>query len=82
MFELVNTLADATEEEKLRVSQFANAYQLYLNHKFEAGFVAFTNLLANSPSDKAILRHRDACKMYMTSPPPADWDGVVRMTEK
>ena len=78
----MNTLEAATEDDKLRVSQFSNAYQLYLNHKFEAGFVAFTALLAYAPNDKAILRHRDACKMYMAMPPPADWDGVVRMTEK
>jgi hypothetical protein len=82
VFELVNRQAAATDDERARVAQFASAYQLYLQQRFEAAFVSFTALAAAAPADKAAARHRDACRMYMASPPPRDWDGVMRMTEK
>ena len=82
VFELVSTLADATPEATARVQQFAQAYELYLNRQFAQAFVAFETLLAVTPHDRAALRHRDACHVYMDNPPPPNWDGVVRMTEK
>ena len=82
VFELVNTHKDATDDERRRVMQFNAACSLYRSRQFELAASAFTAVLQATPGDKAAARHVEACRMYIADPPPADWDGVVRMHEK
>jgi len=61
---------------------FAEALELYRDRQFAKAEKAFEALLAVYPGDGASKVYCDRSRRLAAEPPPEDWDGVWRLTEK
>lgn len=60
----------------------ASALERYYERDFEGAAKDFGALLEILPDDPIALLYLKRCAAYASSPPPADWDGVVTYEEK
>ncbi|MBA7638224.1 hypothetical protein ES703_45877 [subsurface metagenome] len=54
----------------------------YYNREFKKAAEYFLQVRKNLPEDRCSELFLGRCRTYLKSPPPADWDGAVAMTEK
>lgn len=82
VFELMDTAGDATPQRRALAQQTEQALTAYQRRDFAQARALCDSVLAAFPSDgpATVLRARAAA--FMQSPPPPDWDGVWRATEK
>ena len=81
IYNLINTVQNATTEEKELVAVFHQALAYYEDRKWEEarqGFKASQAIEASGPSEAYIKR----CDRFIATPPPDSWDGVYNLTEK
>ncbi|MCL2411822.1 MAG: adenylate/guanylate cyclase domain-containing protein [Treponema sp.] len=79
--ELLNTRQNAPPQETNLVNIFHQALDYYEKHNWKdalEGFKASLAIEGGGPSEVYIKR----CETFLTTPPPADWDGVYNLTEK
>jgi hypothetical protein len=55
---------------------------LYLNRQFARAMSEFGTVLEIDKDNKAAQLHLQRCQHFLQEPPPDDWDGVWRLTEK
>jgi class 3 adenylate cyclase len=81
IYELVNSMENATPEEKKQIEVFHQALDCYENQKWLEGVEGFresASMRDCGPSKYFLER----CKSYSVNAPPDDWDGVNDMSEK
>ncbi|GFO83103.1 MAG: hypothetical protein A49_27300 [Methyloceanibacter sp.] len=50
--------------------------------RFAGAVDLLDTILTANPDDGPSLRLRAMCRDWIETPPPEDWDGVTRLTEK
>jgi len=81
LHELLNTVEDATPQEKQLVTIFHQALDYFNNRKWREAAQGFKQSYAienGGPSAKYFKR----CETFLKEPPPDTWDGVSNLTEK
>jgi class 3 adenylate cyclase/HAMP domain-containing protein len=73
---------ELTDEEKVAWKYYKEGTELYYRRQFGAAAELFRKTLMLLPGDPGSLRYLERCRIYQSSPPPANWDGVEIMTEK
>ena len=71
-----------TEEKKKVLQYFAEGQKLYKLMNFKEALKQFEMALTVDPKDGPSLVYRDRCTLYISDPPPEDWDGVFVMKTK
>ncbi len=69
------SLADTTE-------LYLKALNLYKQMKFAEAISAFQAVLKIIPDDGPAKTYVERCHVFIENPPPADWNGVYRLTSK
>jgi adenylate cyclase len=64
------------------LSFYAQALSIYRQARFADALEAFQKCLAIIPDDSVTKVYIERCRTYIENPPPADWDGVWRLTKK
>jgi adenylate cyclase len=78
----LGTRADASPEE-LKIGQaWEKAFASYENRNFSEAKTIFASIYAEDPQDNTAKLYFDRCEKFISSPPPAEWDGVDNLTEK
>jgi adenylate cyclase len=81
LHELLNTMENASPQEKQLVAIFHQALDYYNNRKWREAAQGFKQSYAienGGPSAKYFKR----CEAFLKEPPPDNWDGVSNLTEK
>ncbi len=81
LHELLNTVEQASPQEKELVTVFHQALDYYNNRKWKEAAQGFRQSYAienGGPSAKYFKR----CEVFLKEPPPDTWDGVSNLTEK
>ncbi|MGC9454274.1 MAG: CHASE2 domain-containing protein [Phycisphaerae bacterium] len=74
--------ADATEQTRKGIEDFAEGVRLFQQRDFKAAEVAFRAAAQKVGDDKACKLYLDLCSRYQSEPPGDDWDGAVELTAK
>jgi adenylate cyclase len=88
LYELINTVENAAEDEKKLVEIFRQAMDSYEKRLWKEADEGFKNSLeietrlAANPDGGPSAIYLERCKNFCTKPPPDDWDGVHNLTEK
>lgn len=61
---------------------YARGVDHYFNREWDAGIEAFREVLDIHEEDGPATLFLARCREYAENPPPDDWDGVFRMTDK
>lgn len=70
-------------KEKLEMLKFYNkGLELYRGRSFAEAKKHFEKCLELVPGDGPSQIYVERCEVFMSAPPPADWDGVFVMTSK
>ncbi|OFZ23486.1 MAG: hypothetical protein A2202_09275 [Bdellovibrionales bacterium RIFOXYA1_FULL_36_14] len=64
------------------LNKFNQAFNLYLEKKFQEAQAIFKELKEKFPEDKSSTRMYESCSNFYLNPPPADWDGSYVHTTK
>jgi class 3 adenylate cyclase/CHASE2 domain-containing sensor protein len=72
----------AAPEASKGLATFAEGIDLFQRRRFAEAARAFRSAAAVLRSDKASAVYLELCERYVASPPPANWDGVLQLTEK
>jgi len=81
LHELLNTMENASPQEKQLVIIFHQALDYFNNRKWKEAAQGFKQSYAienGGPSAKYLKR----CETFLKEPPPDSWDGVSNLTEK
>jgi len=81
LHELLNTMENASPQEKQLVAVFHQALDYYNSRKWKEAAQGFRQSYAienGGPSAKYFKR----CETFLKEPPPDTWDGVSNLTEK
>jgi adenylate cyclase len=81
IFELICE-GPAPADKKTMLDLFHQGFQAYHQKNFSEAKALFQKGLEAHPSDPVCALYIERCEDYITSPPPADWDGVFVMTKK
>ncbi|MDR2923700.1 MAG: adenylate/guanylate cyclase domain-containing protein [Treponema sp.] len=88
LYELINTMENAGEDEKKLVEIFRQARDFYENRQWKKAGEGFRDSLeietrlAINPDGGPSAVYLDRCVKFRTRPPADDWDGVHNLTEK
>ncbi|MCL2791807.1 MAG: CHASE2 domain-containing protein [Spirochaetaceae bacterium] len=82
LYELVETMEDATDKQKETIMRFEKALDLYENREWENAAKIFQSVLEISPNDAPSGIFLKRCAAYKENPPPKNWDGVVNLESK
>jgi adenylate cyclase len=82
LYDLVNTMEDATENEKKLVKVFHRALDMFDARDWNAAKTNFGLILKHFPGDGPSKIFFERAETYRQNPPAADWDGVVNLTTK
>lgn len=81
-FEAMCLLSEATESQKRLAEASAKLVDAFKDRKFEECIALAAAMdVEFEPSDLTAL-YREQCEEYLKTPPPADFDGRIRLTEK
>lgn len=69
-------------DKKQVLEWFAKGRGFYKEADFKKAFSCFEKALSIDKTDGPSRVYYARCKMYITNPPPEDWDGVFVMTTK
>lgn len=62
--------------------EFSKAFDLYQNRDFGQAALRFDELLEQRPSDLAAQKMAGRCRLFVSEPPPEDWQGCVSLEKK
>jgi adenylate cyclase len=82
VYELLALRSDANADAEAVAESSARALTSYLARDFASAIVAWNDVLAKRPGDKAATTMRDRAQTFVAAPPPPDWAGVMVATEK
>ncbi|OHD56101.1 MAG: hypothetical protein A2Y33_01495 [Spirochaetes bacterium GWF1_51_8] len=81
VYELIDTLADASAGDKEKVEVFAQAMGLYKTKKWNEAIQIFKEL-KEKYSDPPSGVYMERCDEFIKNPPPANWNGVYVLKSK
>lgn len=64
------------------IDAYHQGRKYYLDSEFELAMAEFAKVQEIDPNNKAANLHTDRCLHFLQEPPPDNWDGVWRLTEK
>ncbi len=71
-----------SEEKKKVLELFSDGRKQYKLMEFAKAADFFRKVLEIDPEDGPSKVYLERCELYVTNPPPEDWDGVFVMTTK
>ena len=74
--------AEADDEALRDTEDFARGVEEFQRGHFEKAKGIFESILKRTPDDKAVSLYVETCRAYLASPPPDDWNGAIKLTEK
>lgn len=82
VYELLG-VRDATPAEQLAYARkFEAAVATFQRRAWQAATSGFEACLSTKPDDSAAAHYLALCRQYLESPPPAEWNGGVELSEK
>ena len=82
VYEILETMADATQEQHDLAALFHGALILFQQKKWKEAELLFREVLEKEPHDGPSELYLERCKQYQEFPPEDDWDWVYNFTEK
>lgn len=83
IYELVASIDDPQADKLTKeCNLYAKALKLYRNRDWDKALESYGKILEIKPNDPVALLFITRCNTLMETPPPEDWDGVWRFTEK
>lgn len=82
VYELLAMRAQAAGDIVERAQGHSEAFDAYVSRRFDDAAARLRVHLARWPADEPARNLLQRCEAYLRVPPPADWDGVFRMTTK
>lgn len=89
IFELIGInndpyLAPVPSEIREFAARFGEAFDLYINQKWEEAIKAFSTLRTDNLYKDDIMAEKyiERCENFIKNPPGASWDGVIHLKEK
>jgi adenylate cyclase len=88
LYELINTVENAAQEEKTLVEIFHQALDCYETRQWKKAAEGFRDALeietklASNPDGGPSAVYLERCGKFKAKPPEDDWDGVHNLTEK
>ncbi len=82
LYELVNPIAKATQEQVGLVQRFEQALNLYTSRSFEEAGKICDAILVTTPNDGPTETLKQRIQQLIDQPPAADWNGTWVMTKK
>jgi adenylate cyclase len=82
LYELLALKTEASPELINRLIEWDKAIEHYETQNFETAMKSFAALYTQLPDDNVAKLYTIRSTNYITTPPPADWDGVNNLTEK
>lgn len=82
IFEAMCLMESATTQDKTIVEQFHYGLGLYRQQKWDDAIKHFEYILKIKPDDRPAAEFNERCAKFKSSPPSADWDGVLKMLTK
>jgi len=70
------------EEKEAALKHFESGMAAYKKHEWQEAREHFEDAVAVCPDDGPSILYVSRCDEHIAKPPPADWDFVVRRTEK
>ncbi len=87
IFELVGEIDahgkyPATTEQRLEIGDWKNCYDLFRRRDWDMALKAFVKHQNTFENRTLVRMYIQRCHEFITNPPPDDWDGVHRFSEK
>jgi len=83
VYELVAASGTPLPDELVEtLRRYASALEAYRTLEWAEALRRFEEILRLSPGDRPSLAMARRCRMYIETPPQADWDGVYELTKK
>jgi len=82
VYELLALADEASDPLLDQVERFRAAYGLYRERAFEEAAEILHEILEVDPTDTVAAGFLSRVEAFAQSPPPADWDGIRRMSSK
>ncbi len=82
IYEIIEEKSQAGTAYDAMISQFEEGIELFAAKDWKGAVKAFEQTLVLQPNDGPSKTFIERCKVYMVTPPPADWDGVFNLTLK
>lgn len=82
IYQLLDSLEQATADDKQKASSSDSAIALYEQRLFSEALEAFSAHLSQWPHDMLAQLYQARCQEYIDTPPPDNWDGVFTHHEK
>jgi len=82
IYEIIETIADASEALREQVNVFEKAHELFERRSWTEAEKIFNQILEMFPGDGPSLLYQNRCRYYLQNPPAHDWDGVFDINEK
>lgn len=83
VFELLGRKNDSVPKKKiLAIEQYLRGLDLYRQKNFEQAIQKFNEALAIDPTDTPSSLYIERSQLYLTTPPPDDWNGVFVLKTK
>ena len=80
--ELLGRAGEVSDELREYAGAFGQAVELFQQQKWPAAGEAFTACRRQRPDDLAAERYLETIARFSAQPPPDDWDGAIKLTEK
>lgn len=82
IYQLIALRSEELPEEKVQVIEYySQGRSYYRNREFSLAAEQFSKVLEISSWDIPAAIQLERCQHWLNSPPPADWDGVWKLTE-
>jgi adenylate cyclase len=82
MFEVLKKITDASDGDKQLVAEFTQALQAYSAKDFNTAVKVTNDLMQKYPDDGPVKTLNERSKIFLSDPPPDDWDGAWVMKTK
>ncbi|MDR2542788.1 MAG: hypothetical protein LBC80_04985 [Treponema sp.] len=82
IYEILETRAHASTNLQKLAQLFNKAFILFESRKWPDAELAFKQILRLFPKDSPSLLFLNRCIQFKNNPPPPDWDGVFKLTQK
>ena len=83
VFELIGRRNDSVRPQKISaIERYAIGLDLYRQKKFVEAIEKFTEALSLEPDDQPSRLYIERSQLYLTNPPPEEWNGVFILKTK
>jgi adenylate cyclase len=79
---LVAAHADLTSVESQFLASYRKGYDLYARRQFSAAAEAFATAQTFAPQDRVTAELLRSARLFVQTPPPADWEPIVTLETK